>query len=153
MLIGILSDTHGLLRSEALVALAGADHILHAGDVGDPTILDSLRALAPLTAIRGNIDTHGPCASLPETEAIELDGHLFYLVHSLQDLDLDPVAAHIAVVVSGHSHKASVENRNGVLLLNPGSAGPRRFRLPVTLVLLHTDSGALRPEVIQLLPQ
>ncbi len=153
MLIGIVSDTHGLLRSEALVALAGADHILHAGDVGDPAILEALRSLAPLTAIRGNIDTHGTCASLPETEAIELDGHLFYLVHSFQDLDLDPVAAHISVVVSGHSHKASVEHRNGVLLLNPGSAGPRRFRLPVTLALLHIDFGTLRPEVVHLLPE
>ena len=153
MLIGILSDTHGLLRPEALAALAGADHILHAGDVGDRAILETLHTLAPLTAIRGNIDTHGPCASLPATEAIELDSRLFYLIHSLQDLDLDPVAAHISVVVSGHSHKASVEHRNGVLLLNPGSAGPRRFRLPVTLALLDTDSGALRPEVVSLLPQ
>ncbi len=153
MRIGILSDTHGLLRPEALAALAGADHILHAGDVGDPAILEKLRTLAPVTAIRGNIDTHGPCASLPATEAIELDGHLFYLVHSLQDLDLDPVAAHISVVVSGHSHKAAVEHRNGVLLLNPGSAGPRRFRLPVTLALLHTGSGTLRPELVPLLPE
>ncbi len=152
MLIGVVSDTHGLLRPEALAALADADHILHPGDVGNPAILEALRTLAPVTAIRGNIDTYGPCASLPETEAIELDGHLFYLVHSLQDLDLDPVAAHIAVVVSGHSHKASVEYRNGVLLLNPGSAGPRRFRLPVTLALLHTDSGTLRPELVDLLP-
>ena len=153
MLIGILSDTHGLLRPEALAALAEADHILHAGDVGDPTILETLRTLAPLTAIRGNIDTQGACSALPETEAIELDGRLFYLVHSLQDLDLDPVAAHISVVVSGHSHKASVEHRNGVLLLNPGSAGPRRFRLPVTLALLDTDSGTLRPDVVSLLPE
>ena len=153
MRIGVVSDTHGLLRPEALAALAGADHILHAGDVGDPAILKALRALAPLTAIRGNIDTRGPCASLPATEAIELDGHLFYLVHSLQDLDLDPVAAQISVVVSGHSHKASVEQRRGVLLLNPGSAGPRRFRLPVTLAFVHTDSGMLRPEVVPLLPE
>ncbi len=153
MLLGVLSDTHGLLRPEALAALAHANHILHAGDVGDPAILDALRTLAPVTAIRGNIDTHGPCAALPDTEAIELDVRLFYLVHSLQDLDLDPVAAHISVVVSGHSHKASVEHRNGVLLLNPGSAGPRRFRLPVTLALLDTGPGTLRPEVVSLLPE
>lgn len=152
MLIGILSDTHGLLRPEALSALAAADHILHAGDVGDPAILDTLRTLAPLTAIRGNIDTHGPCAALPRTDAIELDGCLFYLVHSLQDLDVDPVAAHISVVVSGHSHKASIKNRNGVLLLNPGSAGPRRFGLPVTLALLRTGSSPLQPELLDLLP-
>ena len=151
MLIGILSDTHGLLRPEVLTALAHADHILHAGDVGGPAILEHLRTLAPLTAIRGNIDTDGLCASLPATEAIELDGRLFYLVHSLQDLDLDPVAAHISVVVSGHSHKASIEHRSGVLLLNPGSAGPRRFRLPVTLALLHTEPGVLRPEILGLL--
>ena len=153
MLIGILSDTHGLLRPEALSALAQADHILHAGDVGDPAILETLRTLAPLTAIRGNIDLHGPCASLPATEALELDGRLFYLVHSLQDLDLDPVTAQISVVVSGHSHKASSESRNGVLLLNPGSAGPRRFRLPVTLALLRTEPGVLRPEIVDLLPK
>ncbi len=153
MLVGILSDTHGLLRPEALAAFAQADHILHAGDVGGPAILETLRTLAPLTVIRGNIDTHGPCASLPATEAIELDGRLFYLVHSLQDLDLDPVAAQISVVVSGHSHKASIESRNGVLLLNPGSAGPRRFRLPVTLALLRTSPGVLEPEIVDLLPQ
>ena len=153
MLIGILSDTHGLLRPEALAALAPVNHILHAGDVGDPAILETLRTLAPLTAIRGNIDTHGLCANLPATDAIELDGLLFFLVHSFQDLDIDPQAAQVSVVVSGHSHKASIEHRNGVLLLNPGSAGPRRFRLPVTLALLRTGSGVLRPEILDLLPK
>lgn len=110
MLIGVISDTHSLLRREALIALADAEHILHAGDVGDITILDRLRSIAPVTAIRGNIDTSGPCASLPATEAIELGGRLFYLVHSVRDLDLDPIAAQVSVVVSGHSHKSSIEH-------------------------------------------
>ena len=150
MLIGVISDTHGLLRPEALTALAGVDHILHAGDVGDPAILDALAAIAPVTAIRGNIDTHGPCAKLPATEAIELDGRLFYLVHSVDWLDLDPVAAAIACVVSGHSHKPSIHTADGVLYLNPGSAGPRRFSLPVAIALLDITPAALTPRLIHL---
>ena len=132
MLVGVLSDTHGLLRPEALEALAGVDHILHAGDVGDVSILDALRAIAPVTAIRGNIDREGPCAALPATEAIDLSGCLTYMVHALEDLDLSPQAAWMRMVVCGHSHRPSVEDREGVLHLNPGSAGPRRFQLPVT---------------------
>jgi putative phosphoesterase len=151
MLIGVISDTHGLLRPEALTALAGVDHILHAGDVGDPAILDALRAIAPLTAIRGNIDTHGDCAELPETEAIELGGRLFYLVHSLQWLDINPVAAGMACVVSGHSHKPSIETRTGVLYLNPGSAGPRRFSLPVTLAIVKLTETTLEASLVSLL--
>ncbi len=130
MLIAILSDTHGLLRPEVLPALAGAAHILHAGDVGDPAILTALETIAPVTAIRGNIDTHGPCAQLPATEAVELDGRLFYLVHSSHDLDLNPAAAGIACVISGHSHKPLIETRDGVLYLNPGSAAPAASRSP-----------------------
>ena len=149
MLIGILSDTHGLLRPEVLPALTAVQHILHAGDVGDPAILTALAAIAPTTAIRGNIDTHGPCANLPSTEAIELDGRLFYLLHSLHDLDLNPAAAGIACVISGHSHKPTIETRAGVLYLNPGSAGPRRFSLPVTLALL--DTADMTPRLISLL--
>jgi len=148
MLIGVVSDTHGLLRPEALKALAGVDYILHAGDVGDPGILDKLREIAPVTAIRGNIDTFGPCAQLPATEAIELAGRLFYLVHSIHDLDLNPAAAGITCVISGHSHKPLIETRNGVLYLNPGSAGPRRFSLPVTLALL--EAASLTPHLIHL---
>jgi putative phosphoesterase len=148
-MIGVISDTHGLLRPEALAALRGATHILHAGDVGDITILDALRAIAPVTAIRGNIDTHGPTAELPATEAIELNGRLIYMLHSLGDLDLKPEAAGIAVVVSGHSHKPAIETRKGVLCLNPGSAGPRRFKLPITVAHLHLD-GTLRAEIINL---
>ena len=138
-MIGVLSDTHGLLRPEVLDALRGATHILHVGDVGDIAILDALRAIAPVTAIRGNIDTHGPTAQLPATEAIELDGRLIYMLHSIADIDIKPDAAGIAVVISGHSHKPSVETRNGVLYLNPGSCGPRRFKLPVTVAHLHLD--------------
>ncbi len=149
-MIKVVSN-HGLLRPEALTALAGVDHILHAGDVGDPAILDALRAIAPLTAIRGNIDTHGDCAELPETEAIELGGRLFYLVHSLQWLDINPVAAGMACVVSGHSHKPSIETRTGVLYLNPGSAGPRRFSLPVTLAIVKLTETTLEASLVSLL--
>ena len=148
-MIGVISDTHGLLRPEALTALRAATHILHAGDVGDIAILDALRAIAPVTAIRGNIDTHGPTASLPATEAIELDGRLVYMLHSLADIDIKPEAAGIGVVVYGHSHRPSVETRNGVLYLNPGSAGPRRFRLPVTVAHLYPGTTP-RAEIIPL---
>lgn len=151
MLIGVISDTHSLLRPEALDALRRSSHILHAGDVGDIAILESLKQIAPVTAIRGNIDTKGPCAQLPATEALELSGHLVYMLHSLADLDLNPHAAGIAVVISGHSHKPAIDHRNGVLYLNPGSAGPRRFSLPVTIAHLHLDPGAPpRAEIIEL---
>ena len=150
MRLGVLSDTHRLLRPEVLPALHGVDHILHAGDVGDPKILEALQSVAPVTAIRGNIDRSGPCAALPATEAVELGGHLFYLVHALPDLDLNPKAAGISAVIYGHSHKPSVTWKDGVLYLNPGSAGPRRFSLPVTLALLHLEDSDIRPERIDL---
>lgn len=150
MLVGVISDTHGLLRAEALAALRGVDHILHAGDVGDPGILDALREIAPLTAIRGNIDQSGPCSLLPATEAVELAGHLIYMLHALADLDLHPAAAGISVVVYGHSHKPAVESRDGVLYLNPGSAGPRRFSLPITVARLHLGAQAARAEIVAL---
>jgi len=152
MQIGILSDTHGLLRPEVLTALAGVDHILHAGDVGDIEILDTLRHIAPVTAIRGNVDTARPCADLPATEAVELAGHLFYLVHSVGWLDLNPKAAGISAVISGHSHQPGLSTRDGVLYLNPGSCGPRRFRLPVSLATLTVDGTGLRPRLIELAP-
>ena len=148
MNLGILSDTHGLLRPEVLTALTGVDHILHAGDVGDDRILDTLAQLAPLTAIRGNIDVRGRCGELPATEAVALGGRLFYLIHSVHDLDLNPVTAGIAAVVSGHSHKPLVETRSGVLYLNPGSAGRRRFSLPITLALMDTET--MQPKLIDM---
>ncbi len=139
MRIGVISDTHGLLRPEALDALACVDHILHAGDVGNIEILERLRGIAPVTAIRGNVDVYGECAELPGTEAAELGGRLFYLVHSVHDLDVNPVTARIDVVVSGHSHKPGFDRRGGVLYLNPGSAGPRRFSLPVTVAIVTLE--------------
>jgi hypothetical protein len=150
MLIGVISDTHGLLRPEALVALAEAEHILHAGDVGNFDILGELRKLAPVTAIRGNIDVHGECASLPATEAVELGGRLFYMVHSVRDLDISPKAAEVAVVVSGHSHQPSIEHKNGVMYLNPGSAGPRRFRLPVSVALVTATAESVAARIVEL---
>ena len=141
MLIGVISDTHGLLRPEAVAALAGVEHILHAGDVGDAAILDALRKISPVTAIRGNIDVWGVCAELPATDVVELGDKLFYLVHSVRDLDINPAVAGVSVVVSGHSHKASVEVRGGVVYFNPGSAGPRRFSLPVTVGFVTVDDG------------
>ncbi|HWZ51454.1 MAG TPA: metallophosphoesterase family protein [Granulicella sp.] len=150
MLVGVISDTHGLLRPEALAALAGVEHILHAGDVGQIEILESLRAIAPVTAIRGNIDTSGACAELPATEMVELGGRLFYLVHAIDDLDISPAAAGVDVVVFGHSHKASVERRNEVVYLNPGSAGPRRFQLPVTLALVTVSERGVEARVEKL---
>jgi uncharacterized protein len=141
MLIGVISDTHGLLRPEALAALRGVEHILHAGDVGDVAILDALREIAPVTAIRGNVDVSGACAELPATDVVELGDKLFYLVHSVRDLDINPVVAGVAMVVSGHSHKASVEVRDGVVFFNPGSAGPRRFSLPVTVGFVTVEDG------------
>jgi putative phosphoesterase len=141
MLIGVISDTHGLMRPEALAALRGVEHILHAGDVGDIAVLDALREIAPVTAIRGNVDVSGACAELPATDVVELGGRLFYLVHSVHDLDIDPVVAGVAMVVSGHSHKASVEVRGDVVFFNPGSAGPKRFSLPVTVGFVTVEDG------------
>ena len=151
MKLGIVSDTHGLMRPQVLATLADAcvDHILHVGDVGDPAILDQLAVIAPTTAIRGNIDTRGPCVLLPETEVLELAGRLIYLVHSIQDLDLDPVAAGISLVLSGHSHRSSVEQRGPVLYLNPGSCGPRRFRFPVTMALAEITSDRLDAWIVE----
>ncbi len=141
MIVGVISDTHGLLRPEAVAALCGVEHILHAGDVGDIAILDALREIAPVTAIRGNVDVAGACAELPATDVVELGGQLLYLVHSVHDLDINPKAAGVAMVVSGHSHKAKVEVKDGVVYFNPGSAGPRRFSLPVTVGFVTVEDG------------
>lgn len=148
MLIGVISDTHGLLRPEAIAALRGSEHILHAGDVGSPEILDQLRSIAPVSVVRGNVDD-GPWAELlPETEVVELAGASVYMLHDLKQLDLDPRSAGFAVVVSGHTHQPKSEERNGVLYLNPGSAGPRRFRLPITVALLHVEDGSVSAKSI-----
>ena len=141
--IGLISDTHGLLRPEALAWLAGCDHIVHAGDIGDAGILQQLRVLAPLTAVRGNND-HGSWAdTLKMAESLQFDTVRLHLLHDLADLAIDPVAAGVQVVVSGHSHRPAVQPRQGVLYVNPGSAGPRRFRLPVTLAELRLRDGTV----------
>ena len=150
MKIGVLSDTHSLLRPAVLPLLAGSDHILHLGDVGDPEILSKLSQLAPITAIRGNIDTYGPCSSLPETEVAVLAGHHFYMLHDVHQLDLVAEAAGLQVVVSGHSHKFGRSERSGVLYINPGSAGPRRFQLPVTIARLDLGAVPWKVEFVDL---
>ncbi len=153
MTIGVISDTHSLLRIEAIEALRGVAHIFHAGDVGDPAILDALQALAPLSAIRGNIDRGPEWASrLPATRVVEIAGHWCYLVHNREDLDLDPAAAGMSAVIFGHTHKPSQEQRNGVLYFNPGSAGPRRFSLPITIGKLHLSTQGIESEIIPLFP-
>ena len=150
MRIGVLSDTHGLLRPQALAALRGCEHILHTGDVGDAKILDALRAIAPVTAIRGNVDTAGACAALPTTEAVQLAGRWFYLLHNLDDLDLNPKAAGMDAVIYGHTHRPEIAQRDGVLYLNPGSSGPRRFLLPVTVAVVQASAAELHAEIVPL---
>ncbi len=149
-IVGVISDTHGLLRPQALDALAGSDLIIHAGNVGNPAVLDALRALAPLHAVRGNVDKGSWAARLPMTELIEVSGRLIYVLHILDELDLDPPTAGFAAVIFGHSHKPSIETRAGVLWLNPGSAGPRRFDLPVSVARIEVVDGQLRAKLIEL---
>jgi len=151
MKIGVVSDTHGLLRPEVLPALAGVDQILHLGDVGDPAILKALEKTAPVHAIRGNIDRDGPCSHLPETDVLLFEGHYLYLLHDLGTLRLDPVAAKFSAVLYGHSHRPSIDRRKGVLYFNPGSCGPRRFKLPVTVGLLKVNKdGEFKAKIIHL---
>jgi len=152
MKIGVISDTHGLLRPEVAPALAGVARILHLGDVGNIEILEALNQIAPVTAIRGNIDSTGPCSKLPETEVVELQGNSIYLLHNIEKLDLKPSAAGFSAVLYGHSHKPAIEHRQGVLYFNPGSCGPRRFQLPVTVGLLHSAANqSLNAEIVELL--
>jgi len=139
--IGVISDTHGLLRPEVAPALAGVDHILHLGDVGKISILHELEKIAPLTAIRGNIDHEPPCSELPETEVVLFEGRYLYLLHDLNTLHLDPAAAKFAAVLSGHTHAPIIYRKKGVLYFNPGSCGPRRFNLPVTIGFLTISAG------------
>jgi uncharacterized protein len=150
IVVGVISDTHGVLRPEAIEALRGSEHIIHAGDVGSPEILAELSALAPLTAIRGNIDKGAWARKLPETEVLELGGISIYVLHDLAQLDLKPKAAGFSVVISGHSHVPKSETREGVLYVNPGSAGPRRFRLPISVGRLIVNHGGARGEILQL---
>lgn len=150
-IVGVISDTHGLLRPQAVVALRGVDHIIHAGDIGAPEILDALRSIAPLTAVRGNNDRDAWAGSLQETAQIEIGGKRIYALHDLSGLDIEPVRRRIAVVISGHSHKPRIEDRDGVLFVNPGSAGPRRFNLPVSVAMLSiTSRAALRARIVEL---
>jgi putative phosphoesterase len=137
--IGLISDTHGLLRPQALLALKGSDLIIHAGDVGNPEILETLETLAPVFAVRGNVDTDTWALALPETEVIETDFATIYVLHDVHALDLDPAASGFHIIVSGHSHKPARTEHGGVLFLNPGSAGPRRFDLPVTIARLDVS--------------
>ncbi len=147
---GVISDTHGLARPEALAVLRGVDHILHAGDVGSPAVLEQLRQIAPLTAIRGNIDRDPWALSLPETAVAEVGDFTVYLIHNVSHLDLDPQEAGFAAVISGHSHQPHQEWRDGVLYLNPGSAGPRRFRLPIALGFLTIQGKTVSGEIVYL---
>jgi uncharacterized protein len=148
--IGVISDTHGLLRPEALDALRGSDCIIHAGDIGDPTIFDTLAALAPVTAVRGNVDRQKWALKIPKTNVLEIAGISIYVLHDLQQLDLKPESAGFAAVVSGHSHVPKQETKHGVLYFNPGSAGPRRFRLPVTVGRIVLHNAELRAVIIEL---
>ena len=149
-IIGVISDTHGLLRPEAVEALRGSDRILHAGDVGTPEILQGLAKIAPLIAIRGNVDTAPWARALPATEVIETGGISIYMLHDLAQLDLKPEAAGFRVVIYGHTHQPKIEEKNGVLYFNPGSAGPRRFHLPVSVGRLMVEGGKVRAELVEL---
>lgn len=149
-ILGLISDTHGLLREEAMRVLGGADLILHAGDVGGPEILEKLRSVAPVIVVRGNVDSGEWGQSLPSSEVIETGPARIYMLHILQDLDLDPAVAGIDIVVSGHSHKPGQTETNGVLYVNPGSAGPRRFQLPVTVARINLAERPLRAEFVHL---
>lgn len=150
MRIGVISDTHGLLRPSVAAALQGVDLIVHAGDVGLRRVLDDLKTLAPLQAVRGNVDRPERVGDLPLTRILQAEAALLYVLHDLSTLDLDPLAAGFSAVISGHSHQPAVEWKNEVLYLNPGSAGPRRFRLPVTLALLEAHGQALDARLINL---
>jgi uncharacterized protein len=149
--IGLISDTHGLLRAEALSALAGVEHIIHAGDIGSADVLTQLGKIAPVTAVRGNNDKDAWAKTIAESEVVQLGGQSIYVLHDLSELDLDPAAAGFSVVVTGHSHKPVVQERDGVLFVNPGSAGPRRFKLPITVGTLVIDHGRAQATIHDLL--
>ena len=148
--LGVISDTHELLRPEALDALRGSDMIIHAGDVGKPEVIDRLGEVAPTHVVRGNIDKGSWAAALPMTELVTLGKHRLFVLHDISQLDVDPAAAGFAAVVFGHSHRPAIETRNGILFLNPGSAGPRRFKLPVTIARVKTSGHRLRADIVEL---
>jgi uncharacterized protein len=149
-IIGIIADTHGLLRPQAVEALQGVALIIHAGDVGNPSILDELRQIAPVFAVRGNVDTAPWAASLPDTTVVEVGDQLLYVLHNREDLDLNPAAAGFSAVIFGHSHQPLIEERQGVLYLNPGSAGPRRFHLPISIARLKIIGQKIDAEIVAL---
>lgn len=149
--VGLISDTHGLMRPEALAALAGVSQIVHAGDIGSEEVLTQLRAIAPVTAVRGNNDKDAWARRIPENDVLEIDGRTIYVLHDLKELDLDPAAAGFAVVVTGHSHKPVITTKDDVLYVNPGSAGPRRFKLPISLAILEVRRKDVRATIRELL--
>ena len=148
--VGVISDTHGLLRPQAVAALRGSDLIIHAGDVGNPDVIKALSGIAPTFAVRGNVDTAAWAADLPTTELVDVGERQFFVLHQISELDLDPATAGFAAVVFGHSHQPLVETRDGVLFLNPGSAGPRRFNLPIAVARVTVSDGRLCPEIVEL---
>jgi uncharacterized protein len=148
--VGLISDTHGLMRPEALAALAGVAHIVHAGDIGTAEILERLRAIAPVTAVRGNNDKSVWANGIAEHEVVQIGGKSIYVLHDLNELDLDPASSGFDVVVTGHSHKPLITTRNDVLYVNPGSAGPRRFKLPICVAMLEIAGDAIRAEIREL---
>jgi len=148
--VGVISDTHGLVRPQALAALAGVDAIVHAGDVGGPDVLEELRRIAPVTAVRGNNDRAPWADALPETAVLDVGTARLYVLHDCQELAIDPVAEGVRTVISGHSHRPRIETRDGVLFVNPGSAGPRRFSLPIATARLRVDGGAVTGEIVLL---
>lgn len=150
LILGVISDTHGLLRPEAIAALRGAHRILHAGDIGAPEILKVLEQIAPVTAIRGNVDTGRWARFLPTAEVVEAGGVSIYLLHDLAQLDLKPEAAGFRVVIYGHSHQPRIEEKNGILYFNPGSAGPRRFNSAVSVGRLLIEAGKARAQLVEL---
>ena len=152
MRIGIISDTHGLLRPEAIKRLAGADHIIHAGDIGAPEVIEGLRKIAPTTAIRGNIDVGEWAKGYPDTEFVVIGGWALYVLHNLNEIKLDPATCGLDVIISGHSHRPKIETKNGVLYVNPGSAGPRRFTLPTAVATLAFSDRALLPQIVEIAP-
>ena len=148
--VGLISDTHGLLRPEAVTFLRGSDYIVHAGDIGDADIIGKLGILAPVTAVRGNNDRGLWAQAIPESDVLQVDNVFMYILHNVAELNADPVAGGFQVVVSGHSHQPSVEERNGVLYVNPGSCGPRRFKLPITAAELDIEGHTVRARVVEL---